>query len=118
MSTFGGGFNRSPQHILRTSLLGFDIAGSCVAAHSVAAQWRTALPGNEPTDPCLSATRKKDGISTLTCTQARLNQQNHALNRHQGPNVGKSRWRSGRSSTSSRQGSAMDFDPYQCVGTF
>ncbi|SEO10055.1 hypothetical protein SAMN05216227_10472 [Pseudorhodobacter antarcticus] len=30
-SAVGGGFNRSTQHTLRTSLLGFGIARSCVA---------------------------------------------------------------------------------------
>jgi len=38
MTVVGGGFNRSPQHTLRTSLLVFDIARSFVAAHSVGAQ--------------------------------------------------------------------------------
>ena len=38
MSALGGGFNRSPQHILRTSPLAFSIARSCVAARSVGVQ--------------------------------------------------------------------------------
>jgi len=46
MSANGGGFNRSPQHILRTSPLAFGIARSCAAAHWASARWRSPLPGN------------------------------------------------------------------------